>query len=110
VLCAVLGDLFVAVLTRPPVSRSTAPGTTAGLAGPAEPDKLAPVRRLALAALAAAESNGRTGIIHIADVAWQAALTERADLAAVLLDRHRDAWATLGPNAGPVAHAVLAFL
>ncbi|GIE29436.1 hypothetical protein Ait01nite_024810 [Actinoplanes italicus] len=110
VLCAVLGDLFVAVLTRPPTSRAAAPGTTAGLAGPAEPDKLAPVRRLALAALAAAESTGRTGIVHIADVAWQAALTERADLAAVLLDRHRDAWAALGPNAEPVAHAVLAFL
>jgi hypothetical protein len=109
-LCAVLGDLFVAVLTRSPSARAAAPGSTAGLAGPAGPDELAPVRRLALAALAAAESNGRTGIVHIADVAWQAALTERADLAAALLDRHRGAWIALGPNAGPVAHAVLAFL
>jgi hypothetical protein len=109
-LCAVIDDLFVAVLTRAPSPRVATAGGVAGLAGPAEPDKLAPARRLAVAALAAAEANGRSGVVHIAEVAWQAALTERADLAAVLLDRHREAWAVLGPNAEPVAHAVLAFL
>jgi hypothetical protein len=111
VLCAVLDDHLVAILSRPP---SSPPGlgvvAVAGLAGPAEADRLAPVRRLAAAALAAAESTGRSGVVHIADVAWQAALTDRADLAAVLLDRHRRAWATLGVNAEPVAHAVLAWL
>jgi hypothetical protein len=109
-LCAVVDDLFVAVLTRAPSPRAATAGIVAGLAGPAEPDKLAPVRRLAVAALAAAEADGRTGVVHIAEMAWQAALTERADLAAVLLDHHRDALAVLGPNAEPVAHAVLAFL
>ncbi|MEV4282909.1 helix-turn-helix domain-containing protein [Actinoplanes xinjiangensis] len=105
VVCTVVGDLFVGVLSRAPSVPATA-----GLAGPAAPDEMAPVQRLALAALITAESTGRTGVVHIADVAWQAALTARADLAAALLDRHRHAWANLGPNAEPVAHAVLAWL
>ncbi|MBB2946686.1 hypothetical protein FB565_006454 [Actinoplanes lutulentus] len=106
VVCAVVDDLFVGVLSRSPGGVRA----TAGVAGPSEPDKLAPVQRLAVAALTAAESTGRTGLVHIADVAWQAALTERADLAAVLLERHLRAWAALGPNAEPVAYAVLAWL
>ncbi|MBG0566727.1 helix-turn-helix domain-containing protein [Actinoplanes aureus] len=106
VLCAIVNDLLVGVLPRAPSGRAG----TAGLAGPAEPDKLAPVHRLAVAALAAAESTGRTGVVHIAEVAWVAALTDRADLATALLDRHLRAWAALGPNAEPVAHAVLAWL
>ncbi|MFC4070542.1 helix-turn-helix domain-containing protein, partial [Actinoplanes subglobosus] len=106
VVCAIVDDLFVGVLSRAPSVRQA----TAGLAGPAAPDKLAPVQRLALAALLTAESTGRAGVTHIADVAWQAALTARTDLAAALLDRHRPAWAGLGPNAEPVAHAVLAWL
>ncbi|GIE77174.1 hypothetical protein Aph02nite_31240 [Actinoplanes philippinensis] len=106
VVCAIVDDLFVGVLSRAPSARDA----TAGLAGPAAPDKLAPMQRLALAALVTAEATGRTGVVHIADVAWQAALTVRADLAAALLDRHRQAWTSLGPNAGPVAHAVLAWL
>ncbi|WP_092544923.1 helix-turn-helix domain-containing protein [Actinoplanes derwentensis] len=104
-LCAIVDDLFVAVSARMPTARATA-----GLAGPAEPDQLAPARNLALAALTTAESTGRTGIVHIADVAWQAALTDRTDLAGALLDRHQRARATLGPNAEPVARAVLAWL
>jgi hypothetical protein len=106
VVCAIVDDLFVGVLSRAPVLQQA----TAGLAGPAAPDKMAPVQRLALAALVTAESTGRDGIVHIADVAWQAALTARADLAAALLDRHRHAWTGLGQNAEPVAHAVLAWL
>jgi hypothetical protein len=109
-LCAVVDDLLVGVLPRSASPRVGAAAGVAGLAGPAEPEKLAPVQRLALAALAAAEVTGRTGVVHIADVAWLAALTERADLAAALLDRHGRAWAALGPNAGPVAHAVLTWL
>ncbi|MFC7531483.1 helix-turn-helix domain-containing protein [Actinoplanes sp. GCM10030250] len=121
VLCAVVDDLLIGVLSREPSSLvpfslvpsspvPSSPVPTAGLAGPAEPEKLAPVQRLAAAALAAAETTGRTGVVHIADVAWLAALTERADLAAVLLDRHQRAWATLGSNAEPVARAVLTWL
>ncbi|MES9537740.1 MULTISPECIES: helix-turn-helix domain-containing protein [unclassified Actinomadura] len=110
VLCAVVNDLLVGVLPRTPPRALAAAGLAAGLAGPAEPEELAPVRRLAVAALAAAESAGRRGVVHIADVAVLAALTERADLAAVLLDHHLPAWAALGPNAEPVAHAVLAWL
>ncbi|MEU8119228.1 helix-turn-helix domain-containing protein [Spirillospora sp. NPDC049024] len=110
VLCAVVNDLLVGVLPRTPSRALAAAGIAAGLAGPAEPEELAPVRRLAAAALAAAESAGRRGVVHIADVAVLAALTERADLAAVLLDHHLPAWAALGPNAEPVAHAVLAWL
>ncbi|WP_433796957.1 helix-turn-helix domain-containing protein [Actinoplanes sp. CA-252034] len=106
VVCAVIDGLFVGVLSRAPSVRHA----TAGLAGPAAPDEMAPVQRLALAALATAETTGRTGVVHIADVAWQTALAGRADLAAALLDRHRQAWASLGPNAEPVAHAVLAWL
>jgi hypothetical protein len=110
VLCAVLEDALVAVLARPVPAVPAPSAVAAGIAGPAEADKLAPVRRLAAAALAAAELTGRGGVVHIAEVAWQAALTDRADLAAVLLDRHRRAWAALGVNAEPVAHAVLAWL
>ncbi|GGQ25576.1 hypothetical protein BKA00_002449 [Actinomadura coerulea] len=110
VLCAIVNDLLVGVLPRTPSRAVAAAGITAGLAGPAEPEELAPVRRLAAAALAAAESTGRTGAVHIADVAPLAALTERPDLAAVLLDRHRSSWAALGSGAEPVARAVLAWL
>ncbi len=110
VLCATVDDLMVGVLSRAPSARLEGIGAVAGLAGPAEPEKLAPVRRLATAALTAAESTGRTGLVHIADVAWLAALTERADLATVLLDRYAPAWAALGPTAESVAHAVLAWL
>lgn len=110
VLSGVVNDLLVAVLSRPPGPGVVTGGGTAGLAGPAEPERLAPVQRLAVQALTAAESTGRTGVVHIADVAWPAALTERADLAAALLDRHRRAWNLMGRNAEPVAHAVLAWL
>ncbi|WP_328473618.1 helix-turn-helix domain-containing protein [Actinoplanes sp. NBC_00393] len=110
VLCAVVNDLLVAVTSRAPSTRVVAAGAVAGLAGPAEPGKLAPVQRHAVAALAAAEPAGRTGVVHIADVAWVAALTDRGDLATALLERHQRARSVLGVNAEPVAHAVLAYL
>ncbi|MFI0351695.1 helix-turn-helix domain-containing protein [Actinomadura sp. 9N407] len=113
-LFALVDDLMVGVLPRAPSARvseaGSAAGTAIGLAGPAEPEELAPVHRLAIAALVAAESTGRTGVTHIADVASLAAIAGRADLAAVLLDRHMPAWAALGPNAEPVARAVAAWL
>ncbi|MEV6162448.1 helix-turn-helix domain-containing protein [Streptomyces sp. NPDC052052] len=102
--------LLVAVLTRAPSARVAEGGVTAGLAGPAEPEELGAVRRLALAALTAAESTRRTGVVHVADVAVLAAVADRADLVAVLLDRHQPAWTALGANAEPVALAVRAWL
>ncbi|MEV5986556.1 helix-turn-helix domain-containing protein [Streptomyces sp. NPDC052051] len=102
--------LLVGVLARTPPTRAAGSGTAAGLAGPAEPEELGAVRRLALAALTAAESARRTGVVHVADVAVLAAVGDRADLAAVLLERHRPAWTALGANAEPVALAVRAWL
>ncbi|MFJ9929884.1 helix-turn-helix domain-containing protein [Streptomyces misionensis] len=102
--------LLVGVCAQAPGARAARAGAVAGLAGPAEPEELGTVRRLALAALTAAESTGRRGVVHIADVAVLAAVAERADLAAVLTDRHRTAWAALGVQAEPVALAVRAWL
>ncbi|GAA1909647.1 hypothetical protein GCM10009716_19410 [Streptomyces sodiiphilus] len=110
VLCAPVDDLVVGVLTREPPVRLVNTAVAAGIAGPAEPEELAAARRLAVAALTAAEATGRTGAAHIGEVAALAAVLDRADLAAVLLDHHRSAWATLGSNAEPVAHAVSAWL
>ncbi|MFF5405237.1 helix-turn-helix domain-containing protein [Streptomyces misionensis] len=102
--------LLVGVSAQAPAARAARTGSAAGLAGPAEPEELGTVRRLALAALTAAESTGRRGLVHIADVAVLAAVAERADLSAVLTDRHRAAWAALGAQAEPVALAVRAWL
>lgn len=102
--------LLVGVLTRAPSARAARTGIPVGLAGPAEPEELSAARRLAVAALTAAESTRRTGVVHVADLAVLAAVADRADLAAVLLERHRGAWTALGANAEPVALAVRAWL
>ncbi|MEW2624175.1 helix-turn-helix domain-containing protein [Streptomyces sp. NPDC048106] len=102
-----LDGLLVAVLPQAPTARAA---VAAGLAGPAEPEELGTARRLALAALAAAESTGRTGVVHVADVAVLAAVADRADLSAVLTERHRPAPTALGAHTGPVALAVRAWL
>ncbi|NBM18954.1 PucR family transcriptional regulator [Streptomyces sp. GC420] len=109
-LVALVDGLLVGVLTRVPAPSVSSDGAVAGLAGPAGPEELGAVRRLAVAALGAAETAGRTGLVHIAEVAAPAALADRADLAAVLLDRHRPARSALGANARTVAHAVCAWL
>ncbi|MGW6395091.1 helix-turn-helix domain-containing protein [Streptomyces sp. NPDC055103] len=110
VLSAVHDGLLTAILAQSPAALPFPTGTTAGVAGPADPEGLAAAQRLAVAALTAAQSGGRTGVIHIADVATLAAVADRADLAAVLLARHRSAWSELGPGAAPVAEAVSAWL
>jgi hypothetical protein len=113
VVASVLDDLLFAVLSRIPPGldhRITDAGVPAGIAGPAEAEELASARRLAVTALTAAESAGRTGTVHITDVATVAALSDRADLTAALLDRHREARAALGAGAMPVARAVQAWL
>ncbi|MCA2187953.1 helix-turn-helix domain-containing protein [Nonomuraea cavernae] len=110
VLCAVVDGLLVGVLGRAPSSRAARAGAVAGLAGPADPEDLATVRRLAVAALNAAESTGRDGVVHVARVPALAAMADRTELAAVLLDHHRPAWTALGTRAEPVARAVCAWL
>ncbi|MFL1376132.1 MULTISPECIES: helix-turn-helix domain-containing protein [unclassified Nocardiopsis] len=103
-LAAEVDGLFVAVLARAPAP-GTLPGP-AGLAGPGHPERLSGLRRLAASALTAAEATGRTGVVHIADVAALAAVVERDDLAEVLGVHHAPARRALGSNAVPVAQAV----
>ncbi len=110
VLSAVLDGLLVSVQRQAPPSRPAGAGTPAGLAGPADPEDLATARQLAVTALIAAESTGRTGVVHVAGIAALAAVMDRVDLATVLLDHHRPAWTALGANAEPVARAVRAWL
>ncbi|TDC91030.1 helix-turn-helix domain-containing protein [Actinomadura sp. 7K507] len=105
---ALLDGLLVAVAVRAPAADGAA--YAVGIAGPAEPENLAAARRLAVSALAAAEATGRTGPVHAADVAVLAAITDRTDLASVLLERHRAAWTGLGASGEPVARAVCAWL
>ncbi|MTE11856.1 PucR family transcriptional regulator [Nocardia sp. CT2-14] len=105
---APLDEFLVGVLDRPP--SAVADGVVIGVAGPAEAEELATVHRLATAALTAAEATGYSGIVHIAQVAVPAALADRADLAAALLDRHGSALAALGANTDPVVRGVCAWL
>lgn len=105
-LAAVVDGLVVAVLPREPALD----GAVAGVAGPSGAEELGAARRLAAAALAAAEALGRTGAVHVGDVPTVAAVLERADVAAVLVDRHRPAREALGAAAAPVAAAVCAWL
>ncbi|WDO10472.1 helix-turn-helix domain-containing protein [Streptomyces murinus] len=105
-----LDGLLIGVLAQAPTARTAKAGTVAGLAGPADPEELGGARRLALAALTAAEATRRSGVVHVADVAVLAAVDERADPAAVLTDRHLAAWTALGAQAEPVALAVRAWL
>jgi hypothetical protein len=107
-LSALLDGLQVTVLTRPPTASPG--GGLVGLAGPGDPEELGAVRRLAVAALAAAEAVGRTGVVHVGDVAALAAVQDRADLAAVLLERHQAAWTALGTGAEGVVRGVCAWL
>jgi hypothetical protein len=107
-LSALLDGLRFTVTAAPPAMPPG--GAVAGLAGPAEAENLAAARRLAVSALAAAEATGRTGAVHIAEVAVVAAAADRTDLASILLDRYRAARADLGANAAPVARAVCAWL
>jgi hypothetical protein len=107
-LVALLDGLLVSVQTRPGAAPSD--GSVAGLAGPVGPEELGAARRLATAALAAAEAVGGTGAVHVADVATLAAVLDRADVAGVLVDRHRAAWTALGTNADVVARGVCAWL
>lgn len=109
VLFGVVDGLLAGVLAQAPPRSGVAP-LRAGLAGPAGPEEMAAARRLAALALTAAEATGRSGLVHVAQAAALAAVLDRADLATVLLDHHRPAWAALGAGAEPVALAVRAWL
>ncbi|MFR9752050.1 helix-turn-helix domain-containing protein [Nocardia sp. 004] len=105
---APVDEFLVGVLDQAP--RAAASGVAIGVAGPAEPEELATIHRFAAAALTAAETTGQLGTIHIAQVVVPAALADRADLAAALLDRHGQALTKLGANAEPVVRGVCAWL
>lgn len=109
-LVAVLDEVLVAVLAHEPPALPSWAAAPAGVAGPAEPEELSAARTLAGAALDAAEARGVVGVVHIGQVPTLAALVERTDLAAMLVDRHRPAWAGLGPSAEPIARTVRAWL
>ncbi|TFD84298.1 PucR family transcriptional regulator [Cryobacterium psychrotolerans] len=85
-------------------------GPAGGYAGPTDPEGLAAARRLASAALGAAQSMGRPGLVHVAEVATQAAMSDRHDIAAMLANHYAPAWRELGTSAEPVARAVVAWL
>ncbi|GAA0558308.1 hypothetical protein GCM10009546_20450 [Actinomadura livida] len=109
-LSALLDGLLVALTPRPPAPNNDQSDVVVGVAGPVEVENLAAARRLAVSALGAAEAVGRAGAVHAADVAVLAAVADRSDLASVLLERYRAAWAELGASAEPVARAVCAWL
>ncbi|MFX0592343.1 helix-turn-helix domain-containing protein [Melissospora conviva] len=104
------GGFLVGVAARPPAPGLIGADTAVGIAGPGEPGGLAALRRLAIAALAAAELTGRRGLTHIAEVAVLAAVADRPDLSGALLERHAAARTALGAQLRPVATAVRAWL
>ncbi|WP_019146390.1 helix-turn-helix domain-containing protein [Aeromicrobium massiliense] len=99
----------VAVSARPPTSRDDLEGVV-GCAGPVPVEEVGPAHRLASATIDAARAAGRTGLVMVADVAVPLALLSRTDLTSTIEERHRAALERLGPQASPVAEAVLAWL
>lgn len=73
-------------------------GTSLGIAGPGDVREVPQLRHLASAAATASMILGRVGAVHVADVAPVAALLERPDLGAALVDRHRAALVSLGAH------------
>lgn len=85
-------------------------GTALGIAGPGDVREVPQLRRLASAAATASMILGRAGAVHVADVAPVAALLERPDLGAALVDRHRAALASLGSHRGAILDTVRLWL
>ncbi|WP_199286528.1 helix-turn-helix domain-containing protein [Salinibacterium hongtaonis] len=108
-----LDGWFAAVTSRDPralpQSRAAA-GPAGGFAGPVDADELVTARRLAAAALTAAQSRGITGLVHVAEVPTLAALTDRPDLAAMLADHHASSWSQFGASGPVIAQTVVAWL
>ncbi len=106
------GDDVVAVLARVPPPR-TDPRDAAeviGAAGPGSCEQLPMLRRLATAAAVAGAARGRTGVVHVAEVAGLAATHGRGDLAGALLDRHREALDGLGRQGDAVVETTRTWL
>lgn len=104
---------FAAVTSRDPraLQQSRAvDGPTGGYAGPVDADELVTARRLAAAALTAAQPRGITGLVHVAEVPILAALADRADLAAMLADHHASHWREFGASGAAIAQTVVAWL
>lgn len=97
-------------LQDPATTGSAVARGVVGIAGPVPADELGAAYRLAVAAVPAAETVGRAGAVHVADVASVVALRSRTDLAATLVARHQAARDALGSSAVPVARTVRAWL
>ena len=107
-----LGDTVVGVLAARPVVRAAARAGdgVVGAAGPAGAEEVGAAHRLATATVQAAEVLGRTGLVHVAELATPVALLGRTDLATVLVARHAVARRQLGDGALAVARAVRTWL
>lgn len=105
-----VNDGTVVLVAAPMPSGGPAGGTALGVAGPGDVREVPQLRRLASAAAIAATILGRTGAVHIADVAPVAALLERPDLGTALVDRHRLAVASLGSHREAILDTVRLWL
>jgi hypothetical protein len=85
-------------------------GIALGLAGPGDVREVPQLRRLASAAATASAILGRVGAAHVAEIAPVAALLERPDLAAALVDRHHAALTSLGSHRDAILGTVRLWL
>ncbi len=85
-------------------------GRVAGLAGPGAAEEIPALRRLAAAAADVARDTGRRGVVPVGDVAVAIALEGRGDLAAALVERHRDALGGVGRRRDAVVETVRVWL
>lgn len=113
-LTAPVGDTLVAVTSAGPsgrgATRAAREGGAVGVAGPVGAEEVGSAHRLALSVVPAAEAIGRTGLVHVGQVATVVAVQSRTDIATALVARHRDARAELGAGTAAVARAVTTWL
>lgn len=95
----------------PPAAHGEGPGgVVIGIAGPGGAESLPRLRRLAAGAARAGRARGRSGAVHVTDVAGIVALFDRPDLADLLVERHGPALDALGRQAVPTVTAVQAWI
>lgn len=117
-LTAQIGDTLVAVSARrPPLpgrlplrAPASTPAPVVGVAGPAPAEEVTSAHRQAVSTVPAAEASGRTGPVHVTEVASVVALLSRGDLAATVAAAHAAAYEALGPAGAPVARTVRTWL
>lgn len=95
---------------RPAAHEEGPGGVVIGIAGPGGAESLPRLRRLAADAARAGSARGRSGAVHVTDVAGIVALFDRPDLADLLVDRHGPALDALGRQAVPTVTAVQAWI